>query len=45
MKHYSTSEKLLIEEVMQASQKMRAAIRGLSVGALIKSIRMQLGMP
>ncbi|NGX46689.1 MAG: hypothetical protein K1000chlam3_00050 [Chlamydiae bacterium] len=44
MKPYSPSEKLLIEEVMQASQKMRTAVRGLSIGALIKSIRTQLGM-
>lgn len=44
MKPYSPSEKLLIEEVMQASQKMRAVIRGLSIGALIKTIRKQLGM-
>lgn len=44
MKSYSPSEKLLIEEIMQAAQKTRVAIRGLTVGALIKSIRVQLGM-
>jgi len=44
MKPYSPSEKLLIEEVMQASQKLRAVVRGLNIGALIKSIRKQLGM-
>jgi transcriptional regulator with XRE-family HTH domain len=44
MKLYSPSEKLLIEEVMQASQKAKLAIRGLPIGALIKSIRVQLGM-
>ncbi len=44
MKSYSTSEKLLIEEVMQAAHKTRVAVRGLAIGALIKSIRLQLGM-
>ena len=44
MKSYSTSEKLLIEEVMQAAHKTRVAVRGLTIGALIKSIRLQLGM-
>lgn len=44
MKAYSPSEKLLIEEIMQAAQKARIAARGLTIGALIKSIRTQLGM-
>jgi transcriptional regulator with XRE-family HTH domain len=44
MKPFSPSEKLLIEEIMQAAQKTRIAVRGLTVGALIKSIRVQLGM-
>ena len=44
MKRFSPSEKLLIEEIMQAAQKTRIAVRGLTVGALIKSIRVQLGM-
>ncbi len=44
MKSYSPSEKLLIEEIMQAAQKARVASRGLKIGALIKSIRTQLGM-
>jgi len=44
MKPYSPSEKLFIEEVIHAAQKMRTAVRGLTVGALIKSIRSQLGM-
>ena len=44
MKSYSTSEKLLIEEIMQAAQKTRVAVRGLTIGSLIKSIRIQLGM-
>ena len=44
MKIYSPSEKLLVEEVTCASRKMREVLRGLSIGALIKSIREQLGM-
>lgn len=44
MKSYSPSEKLLIEEIMQAAQKARVATRGLTIGALIKSVRTQLGM-
>lgn len=44
MKFYSTSEQLLIEEITQAAQKLRAATRGLTIGSLIKSIRSQLGM-
>ena len=44
MKPFSPSEKLLIEEIMQAAQKTRIALRGLTIGALIKSIRVQLGM-
>lgn len=44
MKFHSPSERLLIEEVMQTAQKARVSIRGLSIGALIKSIRLQLGM-
>jgi transcriptional regulator with XRE-family HTH domain len=44
MKPFSPSEKLLIEEIMQAAHKTRIAVRGLTIGALIKSIRVQLGM-
>lgn len=44
MKFYSTSEQLLIEEITQVAQKLRAAARGLTIGSLIKSIRSQLGM-
>lgn len=44
MKSYSTSEKLLLEEVMQASKALRDVVRGLTIGALIKLIRLQLGM-
>lgn len=44
MKSFSPSEKLLIEEITQAAQKTRIVVRGLTIGALIKSIRVQLGM-
>ncbi|HEV3269533.1 MAG TPA: helix-turn-helix domain-containing protein [Candidatus Rhabdochlamydia sp.] len=44
MKPYSPSEKLLIEEIMYALQKVKIAVRNLSIGALISSIRIQLGM-
>jgi transcriptional regulator with XRE-family HTH domain len=44
MKLHSPSELVLIEEVMQAAQKVKMAIRGLAIGTLIKSIRLQLGM-
>ncbi|VHO02140.1 helix-turn-helix domain-containing protein [Candidatus Rhabdochlamydia sp. T3358] len=44
MKSYSPSEKLLIEEIMHTLQKVKIAVRNLSVGALISSIRIQLGM-
>lgn len=44
MKPYSPSEKLLIEEVTQAAQKLKSTQRGLSIGTLIKSLRNQLGM-
>ena len=44
MKSHSVSERLLIEEIMQESQKMKMAIRGMHIGTLIKSIRVQLGM-
>ena len=44
MKYPSPSEKFLIEEIMRAAQKARVAAKGLTIGALIKSIRTQLGM-
>ncbi|NNM43542.1 MAG: helix-turn-helix domain-containing protein [Chlamydiae bacterium] len=44
MKSYSPSEKLYLEEVMKVSQKTKDAVKGLAIGALIKSIRLQLGM-
>ena len=40
----SISEKLLLEEIMETAAKTKLALRGLSVGALIKKIRLQLGM-
>lgn len=44
MKRFISSEKLLVEEVAQAAGKAREASRGLSIGALIKMIRVQIGM-
>jgi transcriptional regulator with XRE-family HTH domain len=44
MKPYSPSEKLFIEEIMSAARQLRGATKGLSIGSLIKSIRVQLGM-
>jgi transcriptional regulator with XRE-family HTH domain len=44
MKIHSASERLFLEEVMSVTQKVRAATRGLPIGALIRSIRIQLGM-
>ena len=44
MRPYTISEKLLVAEIMQAAQKTRVATRGLSIGIIIKSIRLQLGM-
>ncbi len=44
MKRRSIAEVLLIEEITKASQKVKVAVRGLGIGVLIKSIRLQLGM-
>lgn len=44
MKSRSISERLLIEKVAKTSQKTSSALRGLSIGNLIKIIRLQLGM-
>ena len=44
MKFKPPSERLFLEEVTEASQNLRNAIKGLSIGRLIKSIRSQLGM-
>ena len=40
----STSKKLFVEDVMRASLQLTKALKGLSIGALIKEIRTQLGM-
>lgn len=44
MKFHSPSEKILINEIMLAAKNTRVATRGLAIGALIKSIRQQLGI-
>ncbi len=44
MKRSSTSEKVLIKEIAQAAHKAKTALKSLSIGALIKLIRTQLGM-
>lgn len=44
MKQPSPSEKLFIDEVMFAAHKLQTALKGLSIGTLIRSIRIQLGM-
>lgn len=41
----SPSERLFIEELTHVSKQMKAATKNLSIGALIKTIRTQLGMP
>lgn len=44
MKSSSPSEKLFFEEIMQSARNTKVAVRGLTIGALIKSIRLQLGI-
>lgn len=44
MKSKSSAEELVIQEIMQTSEKMKSIIRGLSIGTLIKYIRIQLGI-
>ena len=44
MREINPSEKLLTEEVRLASQKVKAAVRGMPIGSLVTSIRKQLGM-
>lgn len=44
MKFKQPSDRLFLEEVNEASLKLQNAIKGLSIGTLIKSIRTQLGM-
>ncbi len=44
MRSTSTSEKLLVEEIMDAALSLRSSTRGLSIGSLIKLIRTQIGL-
>lgn len=44
MRHNSTAEKLLIQEIAQAAAKLKVVARGLNIGHLIKAVRQQLGM-
>ncbi|MFV0340083.1 MAG: helix-turn-helix domain-containing protein [Parachlamydiaceae bacterium] len=44
MKERSSAEKLFIQEIAQASEKLRLATKGVTIGSLIKTIRIQLGM-
>lgn len=44
MKRLGYSEKLLIEEITEVAKKAKKTSRSLSIGALIKMIRSQLGM-
>lgn len=44
MRYRSPAEKLLIQEITQAAEKLKIAMRGLRIGHLIKMIRLQLGM-
>lgn len=44
MKFSSPAQRLLIEDVTQATRKIKIAMKGLDLGSLIKSIRLELGM-
>lgn len=44
MKHQSSAEKILIQEVVDESKKLQSAMRGLPIGSFIKLIRQHLGM-
>jgi transcriptional regulator with XRE-family HTH domain len=44
MRYRSPAEKLLIQEITQAAERLEVAVRGLKIGQLIKAIRLQLGM-
>jgi len=41
---YSPSEKILIEEITEATKALRKTIRNVPIGSLIKTIRKQVGM-
>jgi DNA-binding XRE family transcriptional regulator len=44
MKKSSKSEKLILDEIVDAAHKLKISSRGLSVGEIIAMIRNQLGM-
>lgn len=44
MKKASKSEKLILNEIIEAAQRLKVASRGLSIGEIIAMIRNQLGM-
>lgn len=44
MKNISLAEKLLIQEVSQASKGLKTLMLGFTIGGLVKTIRQQLGM-
>lgn len=44
MKRFSRSEKLVLDEIIDAAHKLKVSSRGLSVGEMISMIRNQLGM-
>ena len=44
MKKSSKSEKLILDEIMNAAHKLKVSSRGLTIGEIIAMIRNQLGM-
>lgn len=44
MKRQSSAERILIQEVIRESKKLKVAMRGLAIGGFIKLIRQHLGM-
>ncbi len=44
MKKPSKSEKILLEEISEFAKKLQQSTRGLTIGELIKLVRIQLGM-
>lgn len=44
MKRQSSAERTFIQEVVDESKKLKLAMRGLSIGSLIKLIRQHMGM-
>lgn len=45
MKKALTAEKLLIEDISRKTMQTKKACKGLSIGPLIRMLRLQLGMP